>query len=77
MKLTKVEKRVMVSQKHAERGIEHVERLLPYVNLKENQNYLEVGCGNGHTCKGYESPGGFNEGPNYCRRFSQINGICG
>jgi len=51
MKLTKVEKRVMVSQKHAERGIEHVERLLPYVNLKENQNYLEVGCGNGHTCK--------------------------
>jgi len=41
----------MVSQKHAERGIEHVERLLPYVNLKENQNYLEVGCGNGHTCK--------------------------
>jgi ubiquinone/menaquinone biosynthesis C-methylase UbiE len=51
MKLTKVEKKVMVSQKHAERGIEHVERLLPYVDLKENQNYLEVGCGNGHTCK--------------------------
>jgi len=51
MKLTKVEKRVMVSQKHAERGIEHVESLLPYVNLKENQNYLEVGCGNGHMCK--------------------------
>ena len=51
MKLSKVEKRVMVSQKHAERGIEHVERLLPYVNLKENQSYLEVGCGNGHVCK--------------------------
>jgi ubiquinone/menaquinone biosynthesis C-methylase UbiE len=51
MKLSKVEKRVMVSQKHAEHGIEHIERLLPYVNLKEYQNYLEVGCGNGHTCK--------------------------
>jgi len=51
MKLSKVEKRVMVSQKHAERGIEHVERLLPYVNLKENQNYLEVGCGNGVVSK--------------------------
>jgi len=35
MKLTKVEKRVMVSQKHAEHGIEHVEGLLPYVNLSE------------------------------------------
>jgi len=36
MKLSKVEKRVMVSQKHAEHGIDHVKRLLPYVNLKEN-----------------------------------------
>ena len=51
MKLSKPEKKVMISQKHAEHGIEHVEKLLPYVNLKENQNYLEVGCGNGHTCK--------------------------
>ena len=51
MKLGKMEKRAMISQKHAEHGIEHIERLLPYVNLKENQNYLEVGCGNGHTCK--------------------------
>ena len=51
MKLGKMEKRAMISQKHAEHGIEHVERLLPYVNLKGNQNYLEVGCGNGHVCK--------------------------
>jgi ubiquinone/menaquinone biosynthesis C-methylase UbiE len=51
MKLSKPEKRVMISQKHAEHGIEHVERLLPYVNPEENQNYLEVGCGNGHICK--------------------------
>ena len=51
MKLSKVEKKVMVSQKHAQYRIEHIERLLPYVNPKENQDYLEVGCGNGHTCK--------------------------
>ena len=51
MKLGKMEKRAMISQKHTKHGIEHVERLLRYVNLKENQNYLEVGCGNGHVCK--------------------------
>jgi len=51
MKLGRIEKRVVVSQKHAKRRIEHVERLLPYVNLKENQNHLELGCGNGHVCK--------------------------
>jgi len=51
MKLGKMEKRAMISQKHAEHGIEHVERLLRHVSLKENQNYLEVGCGNGHVCK--------------------------
>ncbi len=41
----------MIGQKHAKRGIENVETLLPYVNLRENQDYLEVGCGNGHVCK--------------------------
>ena len=51
MKLGKMEKKAMISQKHSKHGIEHVERLLPYVSLKENQNYLEVGCGNGHVCK--------------------------
>ncbi len=51
MKLGKIEKMFMLRQKHAKHGIEHVERLLKYVNLKENQNYLEVGCGNGHVCK--------------------------
>jgi len=51
MKLGKMEKRAMISQKHAKHGIEHVERLLRYVNLKGNQNYLEVGCGNGHVSK--------------------------
>lgn len=51
MKMGKAEKRVMISQKHAKHGIEHVEALLRYVDLKDNQNYLEVGCGSGHVCK--------------------------
>jgi len=51
MKLGKMEKRAMISQKHVKHGIEHVERLLRYVNLEKNQNYLEVGCGNGHVSK--------------------------
>lgn len=50
-KLDKIEKIGTISQKHAKRGIEHIERLLPYVNLKENQYFFEVGCGNGHVCK--------------------------
>lgn len=51
MKIGKIEKIFMLHQRHAKHGIEQVERLLQYVNLKENQNYLEVGCGNGHICK--------------------------
>ena len=50
-KLGRLEKKHMISDKHAKRGIEHVERLLPYVNPKEGQSYLEIGCGNGHVCK--------------------------
>ena len=41
----------MIGKKHAERGIKHVKRLLPRINIKENQNYLEIGCGNGHVSK--------------------------
>ncbi len=41
----------MVGEKHAERGIKHVKRLLPHINIKKNQKYLEIGCGNGHISK--------------------------
>lgn len=41
----------MIGKKHAERGIKHVKRLIPHINIKENQNYLEIGCGNGHVSK--------------------------
>jgi ubiquinone/menaquinone biosynthesis C-methylase UbiE len=51
MRLGKIEKKCMLGKKHAMRGIEHVERLLPYTTINKNQSYLEVGCGNGHVCK--------------------------
>lgn len=41
----------MTSEKRTMQGIEHVEALLPYVELKENMKYLEIGCGNGHVAK--------------------------
>lgn len=51
MRLGKIEKKFMVGKKHVKKGIEHVERLLPYTSIKKDQSYLEVGCGNGHVCK--------------------------
>jgi peptide chain release factor 1 len=41
MKLDRIEKKIMTSRKHAEYGINHVERLLPYVEMKEHQKYLD------------------------------------
>jgi len=51
MKLGKIEKWFMNRPKHAERVIGRAERLLHFVNAKKNQNFLEVGCGNGATSK--------------------------
>jgi ubiquinone/menaquinone biosynthesis C-methylase UbiE len=51
MKLGKIEKWFMNRSKHAERVIDHVEKLLNFVVTKENQNFLEIGCGNGATSK--------------------------
>lgn len=51
MKLGRIEKRAMTSKGHSEHGVEHVERLLAYIDLAEGLKYLEVGCGNGHVCK--------------------------
>jgi ubiquinone/menaquinone biosynthesis C-methylase UbiE len=50
MKLDRIEKKIMTSRKHVEYGINHVERLSPYVEMNKHQKYLEVGCGNGHVC---------------------------
>jgi len=51
MKLGKIEKWFMNRQQHAEQTIFRAEKLLRFVNVKEQQNFLEVGCGNGAVSK--------------------------
>jgi len=51
MKLGKIEKWFMNRPKHAKRVIARAEKLSYFANVKEKQNFLEVGCGNGATSK--------------------------
>jgi len=51
MKMVKFEKWFINSDKHAEQIINRATKLLQMVNLKENQKFLEVGCGIGAVCK--------------------------
>ena len=51
MKMVKIEKWFMNRPQHAERVIKRAEKLLSLVNLKEKQNFLEVGCGSGAVSK--------------------------
>ncbi len=51
MKLGKIEKWFMNREKHAERVISRAVRLLQFTEVKKEQNFLEVGCGNGATSR--------------------------
>jgi ubiquinone/menaquinone biosynthesis C-methylase UbiE len=51
MKMVKIEKWFMNRPQHAERAINRAEKLLHFINVKEKQNFLEVGCGNGAVSK--------------------------
>ena len=51
MKMVKIEKWFMNRPQHAEQAISRAEKLLHFVNVKEKQNFLEVGCGNGAVSK--------------------------
>ena len=51
MKMTKIEKWFMNRPRHAERAINRAEKLLHFVDMKEEQNFLEVGCGSGAVSK--------------------------
>jgi ubiquinone/menaquinone biosynthesis C-methylase UbiE len=50
MKMVKFEKWFINSEKHAKQAVNRAEKLLQFANVKENQKYLEVGCGNGSVC---------------------------
>ena len=51
MKMSKLEKSLVNKPKHAKRAIKCIEKLLQYVEIKEEQNLLEVGCGIGAVSK--------------------------
>lgn len=51
MKMVKLEKWFINSERHSEQVNNRVKKLLQLANVKENQKYLEVGCGVGAVCK--------------------------
>ena len=51
MNMTKFEKWFINSQKHAVEAINRADKLLSFINIKEDQKFLEVGCGNGAVSK--------------------------
>ena len=51
MKMVKFEKWFINSAKHAEQTVNRAEKLLQMVDVKENDKYLEVGCGIGAVCR--------------------------
>ena len=50
-KMGRTEKWFMNRPKHNLKAANKIERLLQYVDFKEKQKFLEVGCGNGAACK--------------------------
>ncbi len=51
MKMAIFEKWFINSDRHGEQVINRADRLLMFVDVKENQKYLEVGCGTGSVAR--------------------------
>lgn len=51
MKMTIIEKWFMNRPQHAQGAINRAEKLLHFIDVKGEQNFLEVGCGNGAVSK--------------------------
>lgn len=47
MKMRNIEKLFINAEKHKKRTIERFQNLIEFADVKENQNFLEVGCGAG------------------------------
>jgi len=59
-KMGKTEKWFMNRPKHNLKAADKLERLLKYVDFKEKQKFLEIGCGNGAACKHIAEKYGLN-----------------
>jgi ubiquinone/menaquinone biosynthesis C-methylase UbiE len=51
MKLGKIEKWFINREKHSKKVIEKAEGLLNLIDIKSDQNYLEIGCGSGAVAR--------------------------
>lgn len=51
MKMVRIERWFMNRQHHAKQAINRAEKLLHFVDIKQKQNFLEVGCGSGAVSK--------------------------
>jgi ubiquinone/menaquinone biosynthesis C-methylase UbiE len=51
MKMVGIERWFMNRQHHAKQAINRAEKLLHFVDIKQKQNFLEVGCGSGAVSK--------------------------
>ena len=50
-KLGRMEKKVMLSERHAADGIEKARWILEQVDMEGKHDYLELGCGGGHVTR--------------------------
>jgi ubiquinone/menaquinone biosynthesis C-methylase UbiE len=51
MKLGKIEKWFINRESHSKKVTERAEKLLDFIDIKPNQNFLEIGCGSGPVSK--------------------------
>jgi ubiquinone/menaquinone biosynthesis C-methylase UbiE len=50
-KLGRLEKKAMLSQRHAEEGVRKARELFDHVDMEGKRDYLELGCGGGHVTR--------------------------
>ena len=51
MKMGKIGKWLIITPSRGKQNINRAEKLLYFINMKEKQNFLEVGCGGGPVSK--------------------------
>jgi ubiquinone/menaquinone biosynthesis C-methylase UbiE len=50
-KLGRLEKKAMLTERHAEDGLRRARMMLEHVDLEGKRDYLELGCGGGHVTR--------------------------
>lgn len=59
-KLGRLEKKAMLSQRHAEENLRRASAVLEHVDMDEKRDYLELGCGGGQVTRLMASEYGMN-----------------